>query len=107
MNLENLFPLEQSLAEYLNINALGKENAIVSKKLNMFGPGTFIRASIHRLRLAGLPICSCSKGYYWAETSTELKQTVDFIASYLRNLEDVHQAVLDTYYEMKTEEAKH
>ena len=38
--------------------------------------GPCLRKAVNRLRAAGVPICSCDSGYYYAETVEELDHTI-------------------------------
>ena len=70
--------LQINIYEYLKIYHVGEKNAVMSKELeNAFGcKGTELRRAINGLRCQGKPICSCNKGYYYAASQTEIKNTV-------------------------------
>ena len=56
----------------------GKNNAVKSKEIEaLFGlKGTEVRSIVNELRCKGIPVCSCGKGYYYATSDDELRQTI-------------------------------
>ena len=57
---------------------IGRKNSVMSKYLEEVAgvKGSTIRDAISDLRAEGVPICSCANGYFWAESETDVKQTV-------------------------------
>lgn len=98
--------IQLNLAEYLQKFHMSRQNAIVSKRLRQFGSGVEIREIVHALRVEGVPICSGAEGYYYAKDSAEIFATVKQLKSRVTSIEDAHAGLLDTYYEMKTDEIK-
>ena len=56
----------------------GRRKAITSKEIeNDFQcKGTEVRKTVNELRSNGVPICSSPTGYYYAETKSEIKDTL-------------------------------
>ena len=69
---------EKEICAYLLENHIGHEKAVFSSELERhFGlNGRTIRRMISKLRKAGHPICSNSKGYYYAKSQDEVNDTV-------------------------------
>lgn len=87
------------LAEYLQKYHLGKHQAIVSRNLKTFGNGVCIREAVHALRVAGVPICSGNKGYWFAEDLSEIVDTLKSLSSRVEQIEEAHYGLRETYYE--------
>ena len=70
--------MQKKLLEYLKDNHAGKDKAVCSRELErLFSMnGRSIRRIISRLRQDGHPICSSSKGYYYARTQDDINATV-------------------------------
>lgn len=83
---------------------VGKENSITAKNLRHIANRREITRIVHSLRVKGYPICSGQDGYYYAKDSTELKGTLNFLKSYLDEIEKAYNGIRDTYYMMKTDE---
>ena len=70
----------------------GKENAIVCKQLKRsVGRGVRekeIRRLVSLLRKDGIPICSCSFGYYYPESVSDVIEVVSRFNKYLTTLSD-------------------
>lgn len=94
----------QEFFKFLKESHTGKANAITSKSMSQWGKSPDIRAKIHALRVAGFPICSTNQGYYVAENSEDLKETLTFLRGYLTNIQRAYDGLLDTHYEMRFDE---
>lgn len=79
---------KRALCTYLKRYHKGKENAIVCKQLKMRFKVSeeVIRYYVSCLRKEGVPICSCSFGYYYPETHSEVVETVQRFNKYLVTL---------------------
>ena len=75
----------------------GIENVVSSKELRHWGKGPEIREIIHNIRVAGYPIASCSKGYYYANSKAELAHTLNRVSSYIREMEKMKDGLLKAY----------
>lgn len=75
--------LKSELAGYLEIFHCGEQYAVSSRELSSaFNiPERELRTVINELRREGVPICSSSNGYFFAESDTELLQTIGHMAS--------------------------
>ena len=60
----------------------GKENAIKSKTLeSLFRcKGKEIRHMVNELRCLGVPICSCSQGYFYSTNASDIRDTISHLA---------------------------
>lgn len=69
---------KDQLAEYLKDYHLGKENAILSRELELIFRvnGKELRDLINILRREAIPIASDQSGYYYAKTENELRATI-------------------------------
>ena len=100
---QTLFPLERKIhlteieQDFLDVitNHAGEENSITATDLKpLFNISSReVRRIVHRLRVAGHPIGSSNKGYYLAQTKQELKGTINFLRSYIRQIEEVATAL--------------
>ncbi len=77
---------EHSIPEYLKTYHCGEMAAVTSRELETVfrirGPD--LRREVNRLRADGVPICSCDRGYYYADTEGELQHTVNQLRSRIR-----------------------
>lgn len=102
--MEELTFEEGLFLEKLKEYHVGKENSITAKNLRHIATRRGITRIVHSLRVKGYPICSGQRGYYYAKDSTELKETINFLKSYLDEIEKAYNGIRDTYYTMKTDE---
>lgn len=56
----------------------GRENAIKSKTLEgiFHCKGIEIRHMVNELRCLGVPICSCSQGYFYSTSAADVRDTI-------------------------------
>lgn len=94
MQLNNL---ELSFLENMMEFHSGKENVVPSRKLRHWGTGPEVRKIIHNLRVAGYPIASCTKGYYYANSKAELNHTLNRVSSYIREMEKMREGLQKAY----------
>lgn len=68
--------------KYMKDEHTGKENAIKSKTLeSLFRcKGKEIRHMVNELRCLGVPICSCSKGYFYSTSPSDIRETINHLA---------------------------
>lgn len=64
----------------------------------------YIRKIIQSLRDDGVPICSTDAGYFRAEVSWELKETIKRLKNHRNTLSDTIEALEATYNDMKEKE---
>jgi hypothetical protein len=69
----------EELLYFLKNSHTGRNNSITSSKMKQWGNDRQLRSFIHYLRMGGHPICSYSKGYYYAETKDDVNNTIKFI----------------------------
>ena len=63
---------------YLHAQCLGKGKALPSQALEqaLNLSGNSLRKQVNRLRQEGVPIASCKRGYFYAETAGEVAATI-------------------------------
>lgn len=95
----NLMDYEIEFAEYLMLNAYGKDNALTAPELNNWGRGVTIRSMVNALRSEGYPICSGRKGYYYAQDRDEIKQTLNNLESRISSMREACVGLYSAYLE--------
>jgi biotin operon repressor len=70
--------MKNKIRDYLQNYCLGAEHSITSEELqfHLECDGQEIRAYVNELRCEGVPICSWSKGYYYAAKDAEVEKTI-------------------------------
>ena len=58
---------------------VGKKNSITARNMSAWGSPRYVRAFIHYWRMKHEPICSWSKGYFYAESQQDIDETIKFI----------------------------
>ena len=89
--------LDMELAMYLSATAKGASKAIKSKDLSDWGSGVEVRRAVHRLRVAGFPICSYKYGYYYADTLQELTATLYSLRSRYYAIRQAYKGLYAVY----------
>lgn len=81
-------PINEALAEYLDLYHKGEANAVTSRELECAFRmrGSELRREINALRGDGIPICSFDGGYYYAATEEELRRTVRQLRSRIKKI---------------------
>jgi len=103
--LKELTPIEKEIAKKvaasLKLNHMGQNLAISNsqmvsalKHVGIQVSDSVIRKIINFIRHKGYPVCSSSRGYWWAANKKELKECIDA-------LEDRVQAQLATLNNLK------
>ena len=87
---------EKEICLYLKKHHTGQEKAVFSKELErLFSMnGRTIRRIISHLRQTGNPICSSSKGYYYARTQNEVNDTVSHLNELVTGVSNSRTALL-------------
>ena len=69
---------KSAIRDYLKVNHTGRTRAVYSRELQrLFSiDGRTVRRHISKLRQEGCPICSDETGYYYADSQTEINNTV-------------------------------
>lgn len=80
--------LEDRIAECLEEHHCGERNVVPSRELEsaFLVRGPDLRNIINNLRGKGIPICSSSKGYFFAETEEELDRTSRQLLSRIKKI---------------------
>lgn len=94
--------------EVLKYHCKGEGKALIAGRLReMTGfNAREIRNMVHQLRLEGEPICSGGSGYWYAEDSEEVANTLIWLKEMIIHLNRVHEALKETKYNMRHEEIK-
>lgn len=92
----------QNFERYMQTEHKGKANAVFSKELERLFhcKGTEIRRMVNELRIKGVPICSCSRGYYYAENRSDIEETIahlDGRVSKIKAAQDGLREILNNY----------
>ena len=68
----------EKILAYLEGSCLGKANRASGTELErtLHISGTCLRKQVNRLRREGVPIASCKRGYFYAETAGEFYATI-------------------------------
>ena len=81
--------------KYMKDEHTGKENAIKSKALeSLFRcKGKEIRHMVNELRCLGVPICSCSHGYFYSTCPADIRETINHLAGRANKIIAAHEAM--------------
>lgn len=81
----------------------GKENAVNSRKLEkqFHLKGSEIRHMVNVLRCNGVPICSCNRGYYYAECAEDIESTLAHLESRIKKIRDAQNGMRDVLTKYK------
>ena len=80
---------------YMQTKHSGKKNAIKSKALEgIFRyKGTEIRQMVNELRCLGVPICSCSQGYFYSTNASDIQDTISHLAGRANKIIAAHNGM--------------
>lgn len=80
--------LTVKLKEFLSIGHVGEKNAVSSRELEKYMGccSREIRDAVSILRTEGVPICSSSKGYWFAVDDAEIRQTMARLRSWIKSM---------------------
>ena len=81
--------------KYMKDEHTGKENAIKSKALeSLFRcKGKEIRHMVNELRCLGVPICSCSHGYFYSTCPADIRETINHLAGRANKIIAAHDGM--------------
>lgn len=81
--------------KYMKDEHMGKENAIKSKALeSLFRcKGKEIRHMVNELRCLGVPICSCSHGYFYSTCPADIRETINHLAGRANKIIAAHDGM--------------
>ena len=87
---------KEEICEYLKEFHRGKEKAVFSRELqHIFHlDGRNIRRNVSKLRQEGYPICSDENGYYYADSQTEINNTVGRLNGLLTSVSNARTGLL-------------
>lgn len=87
--------MDEALVAFLKDYHTGESNSISSRELErIYGVrGTTIRQMVNRLRIKGVPICSCDVGYYYAETEEEVSRTIRQLRSRIAKIAEAERGL--------------
>ncbi len=81
----------------------GKNNAIMSRDIEaiLHCKGTDVRRMANELRCQGVPIGSCQKGYFYAESEDEIRQTISHLDSRMKRMKAAKAGMMATLKKSK------
>ena len=85
----------KTFEKYMKDEHTGKENAIKSKTLeSLFRcKGKEIRHMVNELRCLGVPICSCSQGYFYSTCPSDIRETINHLAGRANKIIAAHDGM--------------
>lgn len=84
--------------EELMLSHKGKDKAITSRSIEatLHCKGTDVRQMVNELRSKGIPICSCQKGYFYAESKEDIRETVAHLNSRMKSMMAAKAGIMAT-----------
>lgn len=81
--------------KYMKNEHMGRDNAIKSKVLEgIFRcKGIEIRHTVNELRCLGVPICSCSQGYFYSTNPPDIRETLNHLAGRASKIKAAHDGM--------------
>lgn len=81
--------------KYMKNEHMGRDNAIKSKVLEgIFRcKGIEIRHMVNELRCLGVPICSCSQGYFYSTNPPDIRETLNHLAGRVSKIKAAHDGM--------------
>lgn len=75
----------------------GKQNAVTSKEIEaVFGcKGAEVRSMVNELRCRSVPICSCNRGYYFAQTQGDVDRTVAHLNGRIQKIREARDGLME------------
>ncbi|MCK9318917.1 hypothetical protein [Methanoculleus sp.] len=75
---------------------------IINLKENPGKEGANMRSIIHALRVKGYPICANGKGYYYAQTSTELSEYIVSLGTRIMKVEEAVKGLQKSFDKVRS-----
>ena len=81
--------------KYMKNEHMGRDNAIKSKALECIFrcKGIEIRHMVNELRCLGVPICSCSQGYFYSTNPPDIRETLNHLAGRACKIKAAHDGM--------------
>ena len=81
--------------KYMQNEHTGRENAIKNKTLESIFrcKGKEIRHMVNELRCLGVPICSCSQGYFYSTRPSDIRETINHLAGRANKIIAAHDGM--------------
>ena len=81
--------------KYMKIEHTGRDNAIKSKALESIFhcKGIEIRHMVNELRCLGIPICSCSQGYFYSTSAVDVRETIKHLEGRANKIKAAHDGM--------------
>ena len=81
--------------KYMKNEHMGRDNAIKSKALECIFrcKGIEIRHMVNELRCLGVPICSCSQGYFYSTNPPDIRETLNHLAGRASKIKAAHDGM--------------
>lgn len=89
---------KQMICNYLQKNNIGKNSAVHSRELELLFSlnGRTLRTIIHTLRQEGHPICSSSRGYYYAGNQDEVQRAAARLGALASKIASAQDALMNS-----------
>lgn len=90
--------MKEKFERFMSDEHIGRKKAITSKEIEKAFQckGTEVRKIVNELRSNGVPICSSPTGYYYAETKSEIKDTLAHLESRIKKIEKAKEGMEET-----------
>ena len=84
-----------TVEKYMKNEHTGRENAIKSKALEgiFHCKGIEIRHMVNELRCLGVPICSCSQGYFYSTSAADVRDTIKHLEGRANKIKAAHDGM--------------
>lgn len=81
--------------KYMKNEHMGRDNAVKSKTLEgiFHCKGIEIRHMVNELRCLGVPICSCSQGYFYSTNPPDIRETLNHLAGRASKIKAAHDGM--------------
>lgn len=82
---------------YMKDEHSGEQNAVLSKEIEKRFKikGSEVRTIVNDLRCQGVPICSNSKGYFYATSKDEVEKTLNHLNSRVGKITEARDGMLN------------
>ena len=87
--------------KYMKNEHMGRDNAVKSKTLEgIFRcKGIEIRHMVNELRCLGVPICSCSQGYFYSTNPPDIRETLNHLAGRASKIKAAHDRMENALFQ--------
>ena len=87
--------------KYMKNEHMGRDNAVKSKTLESIFrcKGIEIRHMVNELRCLGVPICSCSQGYFYSTNPPDIRETLNHLAGRASKIKAAHDRMENALFQ--------